>query len=156
MGRSKGYSLVELMVAIAVVALITLLAVPKLRSASYRSNVRNARHTIIAMLEQAKLRAIHDSRSAALKVSGTGVVWITASPRRSAGAAACGCDTIALRNLQQLYGVTVSPSSTSDSSFAFDPRGLSVNRGGAPMTVRVTHAEFKDSVMITGFGDVAK
>jgi prepilin-type N-terminal cleavage/methylation domain-containing protein len=154
--RSQGFSLTELMVAISVAGLLMLLLMPRARNVLFRSNVHSARGSVVTMFQKAKIRAIQDARATTFNVdNATGVVWITAKPRRSAGAAACACDTVgSIQNLTQLYGVTVN--ATPMTSFTFDPHGIGVLRTGNDMKIGFTQSTFKDSVLISGFGEFSK
>jgi len=144
-----------MMVAVVVGGLIMLTAIPKLRNASAKSSLRSARNAAIALFEQARMRAIQESRQTTFQVSASGKAWVTAKPRRSSGAAACGCDTISgPQKLDSLYGVTVTPGS--DSSYTFDPRGLSPNRGTTNLNIKFTKADYSDSVVVSWFGEVKK
>jgi len=144
-----------MMVAVGVASLLVLLAAPRIRSATNRSNIRSARGTVITMFQQAKIRAIQESRKTTLNFNNsTGTAWITAQPRRSSGAATCKCDTVGTtQNLVNLYGVTVNAAPL---TFTFDPRGLGVLRTDNAMKVGLTRSDMKDSVMIGGFGEVSK
>ena len=155
MRRSQGFSLTEMMVAISVAGLLMLLLMPRARDVLFRSNAHSARGAVVTMFQKAKIRAIQDARPTTFNVdNATGVVWITAKPRRSAGAAACACDTVGIQNLTQLYGVTVN--ATPMTTFTFDPHGIGVLRTGNDMKIKFTQSTFKDSVLISGFGEFSK
>lgn len=56
--HSRGFSLVELMVAITVAAILAVIAVPNLRNAIRRNNVSNGSNTLLASISYARAEAI--------------------------------------------------------------------------------------------------
>lgn len=153
--KRGGFTLMELLVTLGVVAVLMTIGFPKLRAALLKAKVRSARSSVITIYNQARARAIREARNMTVHFdNGTAQVWITGSPRRAGGSATCLCDTVGtIRNLASLYGVTVS--ATPD-SFRIDPRGLGVQPSTAGTAVILTRAGFRDSILISGYGRIAK
>lgn len=141
--------------ALGVVAVLMTIGFPKLRAALLKAKVRSARSSVITIYNQARARAIREARNMTVHFdNGTAQVWITGSPRPAGGSATCLCDTVGvIRNLASLYGVTVS--ATPD-SFRIDARGLGVQPSTAGTAVILTRAGFRDSILISGYGRIAK
>ncbi len=153
--KRRGFTLIELLVTLAVVGVLMTIGFPKMRTALLKAKVRSARSSVITLYNQARARAIREGRSMTVHFdNGTAQVWITGSPRRAGGSATCFCDTVdVVRNLGSLYGVTVS--ATPD-SFRVDARGLGVQPTTAGTAVILTRAGFRDSILISGYGRIAK
>lgn len=157
----RGFTLIETLIALAIIAVLSGLGYPRLRSFMLKSNVRSARSTVINTVQQAKARASMEGRSVTVNLDNTtGKMWTTAAPRRTVGGAGtCSCDTVgAIANLTQQYGVTVraanSPSSANPHTFGFDLRGLGT--GGSTMTVLLVRDSYQDSVYVSSYGRVSK
>ena len=64
--REPGFTLIELVVALAVAALVLAIAVPMLSGTSARAQFRASAHEVAAALRETRSRAITSGRSAAL------------------------------------------------------------------------------------------
>jgi prepilin-type N-terminal cleavage/methylation domain-containing protein len=148
----RGFTLVELMVVVVLMAALVALALPKSRTLFIRSSVRGARTTVFNAFQQAKVVAVSQARTATVNMPGAGQVYITAAPRRNpCPGGGCTVDTIGLiRELTTQYGVTVTPS---QATYAYDSRGLGPN---TPVTVELRRDPERDTVWISGFGRVDK
>ena len=105
MTRRSGFTLIETLMAIVIVAMLVLIGFPKVSSAMVKTNVRGARTTLANMFTKARTVATQTNRKTRLKFNGN-QVWIVASPRLLPGAGTV--DTIGpVENLNTLYGVTV-------------------------------------------------
>jgi prepilin-type N-terminal cleavage/methylation domain-containing protein len=149
---SRGFTLVETLVVLGAVAVLFLIGFPRVRTAMTKANVRSARSSVITLYNQARNRAVRESRSMTLHFSSANA-WITGSPRRT-GTATCGCDTVGtVQYLSSAYGVTLS---ASPDTFHIDPRGLGVQPSASGTAIILAKSGYQDSVLIYGYGRVSK
>jgi prepilin-type N-terminal cleavage/methylation domain-containing protein len=151
----RGFTLVELVIVFGIVAALAVLGFPRMQQAWVKSQVRSARGSVVSVYYQARARAIREGRNVTVHFDpASASVWATASPRRAAGPASCGCDTVGpVRNLGGTYGVAVG--ATPD-TFRVDPRGLGVQPAATGTAVVLTRGQFRDSVLIYGYGRIGK
>jgi prepilin-type N-terminal cleavage/methylation domain-containing protein len=148
----RGFTLVEMMVVVVLMAAMVALALPRSRTLFLRSSVRGARTTVFNAFQQAKVTAVSQTRTATVNMPGGGQLFISATPRRNpCPGGGCTMDTIGLvHELTTQYGVTVTPS---QATYAYDSRGLGPN---TPVTVVLRRDPERDTVWISGFGRVEK
>ena len=84
MRRRAGFTVIETMIALTIVALLSVIAFPKLRNSMIKANVRGARNQLANMLTAARTVSEQSNRSTALRFNGN-VAWVTATPRRTVG-----------------------------------------------------------------------
>lgn len=150
--NSRGFTLVETLVVLGAAAVLFLIGFPRVRTALTKANVRSARSSVITLYNQARNRAVRESRSVTLHFSGT-TAWTTASPRKT-GASTCGCDTVGtIQYLGSAYGVTIT---ASPDTFRIDPRGLGVQPSASGTVIKLAKLGYQDSVLIYGYGRVSK
>ena len=145
MSRRDGFTLIEMLTVVVLIAAVVLMSWPLMRSAKYKSELRSARTSVASMYARARSAAVQYNRATILAFNGPSAV-VLATPRlQPAGGTV---DTVGrVNNLGVGYGVTVA--STTD-SLRVDPRGFGGNAG--TVTVRLRKAEFTDSVVISGYG----
>jgi prepilin-type N-terminal cleavage/methylation domain-containing protein len=149
----RGFSLTEMMIVMVLMAALGVIALPRSRALFIRSSVRGARTTVFNAIQQAKVTAVSQGRSAQVNFeTATGRMFVSASPRRApCPGGGCTMDTLGLvRQLTTQYGVTVNPTQT---TYAFDSRGLGPN---TPVTIELRRDPERDTVWIRGFGRVEK
>lgn len=149
----RGFTMIELMVVIVLMAALIAFGLPKGRAIFVRANVRAARTTVFNAIQQAKVTAITQGRTAGVTFeNGTGRMFVSASPRRApCPGNNCTVDTIGLvRQLATQYGVTVN---STQNVYAFDSRGLGANND---VTIEVRRDLERDTVWVRGFGRVEK
>jgi len=144
MSRRDGFTLIEMLTVVVLIAAVVLMSWPLMRSAKYKSELRSARTSVASMYARARSAAVQYNRATILAFNGPSAV-VLATPRLQPGGTV---DTVGrVNNLGVGYGVTVA--STTD-SLRVDPRGFGGNAG--TVTVRLSKAEFTDSVVISGYG----
>lgn len=144
----RGFTLLELMVLLAVTAILTVIATPKIQQIYDRAQVKSARTAAYNRLAAARLAAQHGGRVAVFRVS-NGRIWTEAQPRLVASLGSI-CDTLGpVTDLAAQYGLSVS---TTVDSIVFDPRGLGTGTG----MLRLTRGASTDSVFVTGLGSVVR
>ena len=101
MKRQAGFTLVELMVAVAVFIILTVIAVPGFVTYFDKSRVRGAADSVINQIAQARQVAVKYDRNVSLATTGSGATWClgaaeAATPlagNQAADAVACDCGT---------------------------------------------------------------
>lgn len=83
--HSKGFSLVELMVAITVLGIVMIYAVPNVRTAIRRNNVSNGSNTLLAGISYARAEAISRAVNVSICPSTDGASCSTSSKDYAAG-----------------------------------------------------------------------
>jgi prepilin-type N-terminal cleavage/methylation domain-containing protein len=151
----RGFTLTEIMIVIALMGAILAMALPRSRTLFIRSSVRGARTTVFNAIQQAKVTAASQGRTAQVNFEAGGRMFISASPRRApCPGGGCTMDTIGLvRQLTTQYGVTVTPT---QNTYAFDSRGLGENMGNNPVIIELRRDPERDTVRIGGFGRVER
>jgi prepilin-type N-terminal cleavage/methylation domain-containing protein len=149
----RGFTLIETLVALVVVGLGMLIAIPHVRDAFAQNTVLNSRAKVSSLYSAARAVSSSSGRVSYLHLKGN-LMYVTAQPRRKAGGGACNCDTIGVpENFQTLYGITVSTNPSVD-SIKIDQTGLGA--GGQTVTIRFTKGSRKDSIQISPYGRVLK
>lgn len=144
----RGFTLMEMMVGLAVTSVLTLIAVPKVQLAVDRAQVKSARAEVFNRLATARVAAQQGGRVATFRVV-SGRVWTIATPRLVA-VVGSSQDTLGpVVDVATLYRVTMT---TSVASIIFDPTGLASGTG----TIRIARGAFTDSVAVTGLGSVIR
>jgi prepilin-type N-terminal cleavage/methylation domain-containing protein len=141
----RGFTLLELMIGLAILAIMTLTAIPSINRVGDRAQVKSARTAMFNHLAAARQAAQHGGRLVVFKVSG-GIVWSEGEPRLVAAFGSTR-DTLAMNDLAAEFRVGVT--STLD-SVVFDPRGYGTGAG----KVRLSRGAAIDSLVVTGLGSV--
>ena len=69
MYKSKGFTLIELMVTIAILAIIATMAVPSFNSISLNQNLKKSTNTLTQEIKAARTKAILEKRQITLKLA---------------------------------------------------------------------------------------
>ncbi len=122
--RNRGFTFVEILVAISIMAVIAAIGIPRIRDALKKQSVRSARAATQTLVATARGAAVARGCRATLHMSADGRMWVT-SCRNVAGLSATLLDTLGgMHQIGGQFGVTVVPSRD---SLAFDARGLNVD-----------------------------
>jgi prepilin-type N-terminal cleavage/methylation domain-containing protein len=137
-GRA-GLTLVELALALALIGILAGIAVPRLRDALDRVQVRGAVNDIRTAFAVARLSAIERGRRTTLEVdSEMGTIRVRA-----------GSDTLVARQLATGFGVRLSATRL---SMVYLPTGLAF--GAANLSIEVRRGDAVDTVVVSRLGRV--
>ena len=149
----RGFTLIEMLVALVIVSLVLLIGLPKFTSAITTQNLRGSRTTVINMLAKARTASLTSNRLTWLKVSTGGKAWIIARPRLVT-VAGSDADTLGLvEDLNKRYGIIMSTSGAD--SVGFDPRGVA-SLAASSVVFTVTKSGHSESITIDKLGRVVK
>ena len=146
--KNAGFTMLELMVVVILIAVLTTLALPKLTTAAQKANIRSTRIELATMVGRARAAAIQRGCVDSLHITST-QAWVTACK-----VVGTGRDTVGpVDKIGNRFGVTMSSSTT---NYGFDPRGILVGFAGGTIVVTGTggSAGFSDSVVINNVGKV--
>lgn len=146
--RTAGFTMLELMVVVILIAVLTTLALPKLTTAAQKANIRSTRVELASMVNRARAAAIQRGCVDSLHLNSASA-WVTACKV----SAATGRDTVGpVDQIGNRFGVTLG----GKTDFGFDPRGLLVGFSGGTITIAGSggNAGFSDSVVINNVGKV--
>jgi prepilin-type N-terminal cleavage/methylation domain-containing protein len=142
----RGFTLMEVLIALGLIAVLAAMAVPRIGTALTRQSVRSARGAVVTMHAKARGAAIQRGRRANLIFNGNTVLVLTRHPVTGA------LETVgSAENLFSRYGVTVS---TSRDTLRFDPRGLGMESGNTKITVQ--KGAFSEGIEISALGRVLR
>jgi prepilin-type N-terminal cleavage/methylation domain-containing protein len=155
MGRRSGFSLVEVLLAVVIVSVLSLMAYPRVNSAMTKSNLRGARTRLTNMFAAARAAATQNSRTGAFVRFNGNTAVVTAAPRRSAPVGANTEDTLgAVVNLNTVYGATLATNGVTN--VAYDPRGMATGFNAGGTWIKVSKGSYADSLKIDKLGRVTK
>ena len=151
MSDRRGFTLIETLVALVVVSLGLLIAIPHVRDGLAQNTLLNTRSKTMSLYSTARAVSSSTGRVSYLHLDGNRV-YVTAQPRRKAGGGSS--DSISVpENFQTLYGVTVSTNPAVD-SIRIDQTGMGA--AGQAITIRFTKGSRVDSIQISPYGRVLK
>ncbi|HZM97519.1 MAG TPA: prepilin-type N-terminal cleavage/methylation domain-containing protein [Vicinamibacterales bacterium] len=145
---TRGFTLAELMIGLAVMGLLTLTAMPRITRIVDRAQVKSARTAAFNHLASARLAAQHGGRLVVFRTAG-GTIWSEAQPRLVALFGSTRDTLGPVTDLAGQYRLTMT--ATFD-SIVFDPRGLGTGTG----MILLTRGTSMDSVLVTGLGSVIR
>lgn len=141
----KGFTLVELLIAVAVAGIIFAIALPRLRGVMLQEYVRSSRREVATRLQQARSAAVQRGCPATLHIdAATERVWVTTC--KIGGVA--GLDTLGqIANFRARYNVAMS---SSGNQVRFGPHGLAME--AASTALKFDRSGHTDSLAISPIG----
>ncbi|WP_265304182.1 GspH/FimT family pseudopilin [Verminephrobacter eiseniae] len=140
-GRDHGFTLIELMVTIALVAVMMTLAAPSFVQYLRNSELTSLTNTLLAAINAAKSEAMKSGKSAFVQPLGTGWAsgWVVYVNREKQSAP--GMATIVQKQEPVKSYFSIAGNGTAGESspyIRFDSSGYSVTTGGAPAALTLT------------------
>jgi type IV fimbrial biogenesis protein FimT len=149
--RNKGFTLIELMIVIAIFAVIATVITPAFLSWRDQSKVRGDAVNLRASFEMAKLRAIKHNTNVVVLFPNTTSYQVFIDTNNN-GARDAGETLLADRSLKA--GVAITNNTFVGSDMAFNPRGMA-NGPNSTGTITMTSPGGKQySVVVSSFGRV--
>ena len=143
----RGFSFIEMLVAMVLVGIIASLSIPRLRGSLEKQNVRSAKALTTTLVATARGVAVQRGCPATLNLTADSI-WVTA----------CGVNPPAAsvvvgtkKMVWSEFGLTLNVSSA---SIVYDPRGIQTQF--VATTIRFIGPNYRDSVMINQVGKVVR
>jgi len=140
----KGFTLVELLVAIVVAGALMAIAIPRMRGVIIKEDLRSSRREVATRLQQARSAAVQRGCPATLNIdAATTRVWVTTCRVNGVG-----LDTLnQIANLRTRYQVAMT---ATGNQVRFGPHGLAME--ASTLSLRFTRSGLADSLGISPVG----
>ncbi|HEX6534757.1 MAG TPA: GspH/FimT family pseudopilin [Gemmatimonadaceae bacterium] len=143
MRQRTGFTFIEILIVMIIAGIVLAMAMPRLGTATSRSDVRSAKREVAAYLSRARATAIQQGREARFVVDGNNIRVIVDN----------GDGTWAIAADYNVSAETGATLQASRNVVRFDPRGLAI--GNTPFaTIVATKNGFRDSVCVIGLGKI--
>ena len=145
--RSKGFTLVELMITLVVIGVLVAIAFPNFRGLTRSNQVAAANNEVLGVLSLARSEALRNNRGAGVCASTAGTAcdgtWSSGLMAYGDldGNGSFGSGDTVLRFVQIRPTLTVTSAVTASSGFTFDSRGRS--RAAANQSITITPSACK-------------
>ena len=149
--RRAGFSMVELLLTIAVAGIMIAIAGPRARAFREGASVRSARQELTTAIEAARGAAIQRSRTARVHIR-TDSLLVTVDTGAPGGPATGRYRVLGPLRLDSSFVVTLTPAIAGDTVISYDSRGLANPRIGHVARFVITRGNRSDSVCVSNLG----
>ena len=149
----RGFSLPELLVVISIMGILTLIAMPKIRSFRSGNNLRSAKAQVASSLSTARAAAIQKSRQAVFVVRGNNLAVVVDTSNAAGIQAMVVLSSVPL---DDRYSATIAVRSAADSMVTYDSRGFGATGSGSRAVFVLTVQGLRDSVCVSQLGLINK
>lgn len=174
--RQRGFTLIEAMVVLSVLAVIVAMAAPSMRDFMVRNKVASLSNEFSAALMQTRALAVAKNTCATLCASTTitgssttatcsngasddfqkgWIIFVNSTCTSAAAGPAASTDVVVLRRGETAGGYGITPSAAALSNVMFDPRGLAVLAASGNFAVSpptTADDEFKRTICLDSAG----
>ena len=151
MSRNKGFTLIELMIVIAIFGILSAIITPSFLSWRDRSKVKGDATELRAVFESAKLRAIKHNTNAVVAFPDT-TSYQAFVDNNDNGALDAGEDIIVARTLSP--GVTMTTITFVGNDMAFNSRGMANGPNSTGRVIMTSPGGKSYEVVVSSFGRV--
>lgn len=151
MPRNKGFTLVELMIVIVILAIMGAVMTPAFLQWQDRSKVNGAARTLRAAFETAKMRAIKNNTNAVVVFTSNTTYQVYVDTNKN-NALDAGEELVADETLAP--GVTITNNSFTNNDMEFNPRGMANGPNSTGTITMTSTGGERYSVVVSSFGRV--
>jgi len=150
MREDSGFSLVELIITIAIVAILTLVAVPNLMSWVPKNRVKDAAQDLYGNIQMAKMEAIKRNRSCTVSFSGGPEQYFIGLINKSVKMADYGSG-VKIDKIQTAPAPPASPVTVSlPETITFNSRGFGDKARDVFLTNEANSATYRITILVSG------
>lgn len=152
MRKDKGFTLVEMMVVIGIMAIVSAIAIPNFFSFAAGMKLRSASRDLYSNFQQARMKAIRHNTRWAIRFTASGYQMENCGADND-----CTADNIIVKtvNMSKEYpGVAITTSPNANKLVEFNSEGNTINFAGTSTagTTTLTNSKGSSNVVVTSSG----
>lgn len=145
----RGFSIIELMIVIAVISIIFFRIAPMISEIKARSALRAARQELSSTFSTARAAAMQKGRAATLTISSTAAsVTVISSTTGNA------VTLVGPIRFDKTYGTLLTALNSAPTTLQFDGRGLVTPASATISKYKISNSKWSDTVCVSGSGIV--